>query len=353
MEGPGGNPSGRRAGDPNQTGGASDLRDWQRNTWFGPVPQNSNPFEEPDNAPELLELRSENVRQKIGDFWEGEPDGPSVTGAVRRAAPKRTAGRKKSRVSGGTRAALVLIAAALVAMAMLYIIVFRVREIRVEGNAAISDADIIRFSGIRYGESVLTLDEDETERRIRTAAMAAASSSGNPNYYRLQFRYMDKEMPGTVIITVREREACCWMTWCGIMYVMDKNRMVLYETEDPGVQPDNLVEVKGLDIRSGNHAGQTLVLTSSVQETLFENMFLEMKVLGCTALIREVDMSSPASILLVTRDGYTVSFGDRSRIHAKMRSMLLVREELIRMGEAGGTINVSVPETPYYSPPSI
>ena len=38
--------------------GGQGVRDWQRNTWFGPVPQNTNPFDEPETAPELKDSRS-------------------------------------------------------------------------------------------------------------------------------------------------------------------------------------------------------------------------------------------------------------------------------------------------------
>ena len=159
------------------------------------------------------------------------------------------------------------------AAAVLYFGIFRIREIRVIGNKDISAADVIRFSGIRKGDSIFRLSESDTERRLTNAATSAAAEQGNFNYYRLQFRYLEKELPGTVTIAVREREACCWLTWCGIMYVMDKNGMVLYETEDAGMRDRvRLVEVKGLDIRSGAQAGQTMVLSSASQELLFKDL---------------------------------------------------------------------------------
>ena len=44
---------GRRAGDSGSASGADGgLKDWQKNTWFGPAPSNSNPFEEPEDAKE-------------------------------------------------------------------------------------------------------------------------------------------------------------------------------------------------------------------------------------------------------------------------------------------------------------
>ena len=75
-----------------------------------------------------------------------------------------------------------------------------------------------------------------------------------------------------------------------------------------------------------------------------------MKVLGCRGRIQEADLSNVSSILLMTRDGYTVAMGDSGNIHAKLRAALLVMERLKQMDLSGGTINVSNPETPFYSP---
>ena len=75
MEGPNGGyrpeSSGRRAGDPAPSSGpgGEELKDWQKNTWFGPAPLNNNPFDEPEDAPELRESRSENVTEHVGEFW--------------------------------------------------------------------------------------------------------------------------------------------------------------------------------------------------------------------------------------------------------------------------------------------
>lgn len=348
----------RRAGD--SGGPQQGLKDWQRNTWNGPVipPQETNPFDEPDNAPELLELRSENVRDKSGEFWNGQPTGTQnrMGNTVNNSTAFRRRSAKKEKQSGSwaVRAAVILVAVVAAAVMILYFGIFRIREIRVEGNMTISASDIIRFSGLKYGESILTLNEDEIGQRIISAAHSAANADpGNPNYnyYLLQFRYMDRRMPGTVIISVREREACCWTRIYGRMYVMDKDLMILYDSEDMDMRPE-LVEVTGLEVRSDCQVGQSMVLKSSVQQGVFENLFLEMKVLGCTELIEEVKLNDISSIFIVTRDGYTVSLGDRNRLHAKLRSMLLVREELLRMDSTGGSIDVSVPETPYYSPAS-
>ena len=339
----------RTAGDRSAGTGEGEIRDWQRETWNGPAPAYGNPFDEPEDAPELRDSRSENVNEHLGDFWNQHTDGYQYTGRekslgkVKTAGTGRRTGRRPEKKAQGAsvlkRVLLVLVCLLLAVWAALRFTVFSLREIRIEGNQHISDEEILRISGMHTGDSLLRLDEKKVEERINAD-------------YRLQFRYLEKTLPSQATLKVREREACCWLTYGGILYTMDKNRMIMYETEDLDHLPAELVEVKGLKIRSGCRTGQTLTLNDAAQEALISSLFLEMKVLNCTALIREADLSSLSSLLMVTRDGYTVTLGDAANLHAKMRSLLLVREKLIEMEMSGGTINVVNPESPLYSPSS-
>ncbi len=348
--------------DPRQgTGSQKPLRDWQRDTWYGPWPDQENPFDEPDDAPELRDLRSEELNNRSGEFWETQTGGyrygrkPQPAGEPEQepSKPKREKVRKGPVVLGA-------LAAAVAAALLLNYAVFTVRTIRVEGNRQVAAEEIIRLSGLKTGTPLSAVNSAEVERAVEQ----------NPL---LKFRYLEKEYPSTLKLAVREREACCWMTWNGILYTMDKQRYVLYESEmlpesmsERKIAEDNpeeeqavaeadyiegtLVRVDGLKVRAGTVPGQRLALESAEQQEIFHALFLEMKVLDCTGLIQQADLSNPDSLLLTTRDGYTVSMGNAMNIHAKLRSMLLTREELIRRNERGGIINVSLPETPIYSP---
>ncbi len=343
MQGPPDNYRPRTAGDRSGNSGSDNgVRDWQRNTWFGPAPLNNNPFDEPEDAPELKESRSENVTQHVGDFWNTPDSGYQNTAPSRKTAGTDSRSRTEKKKTH-SRAVRIIAGTVLFLTAVLLVLrfaVFSVREIYVTGNSRIPAEDVIRASGIRRGDSILSLNEKAVEERL-------VSDSGI-GYY-LQFRYIATSLPSTVVISVKEREPCCWLTYCGIMYVMDKDCMVLYESENPAEQPQNLVEVKGASIQSNAIVKQRIRL-EDVQQSIFTEMFLEMKVLGCTDRIREADISNTASILLVTRDGYTASLGDRTNLHAKLRSLLLVQEELKKEGYYGGTINVTNPEAPIYTP---
>ena len=340
MDGPSGNyrprTAGERAGSPNNGDG---VRDWQRNTWYGPAPLNSNPFDEPEDAPELKEIRSENVNEHVGEFWAPHQPGGyrNLSAAQQVSQPAGTKAKEKQGKPRLLRLTICLFLALTAIFLILRFAVFTVRKIDVTGNQHISAEDVIRSSGIHIGDNILALNEKAVEQRILSD-------------YRLQFRYLEKELPNRVVLCIREREACCWLSYCGIIYVMDKNRMVLFETENPAEQPANLVEVKGLEVRSNTLVGQYINLGNEAQQSIFTELFLEMKVLGCTDQIADADISNTSSILLTTRDGYTVRLGGRENLHAKIRSMLLVQAELIRLGYFGGSINVVNPEAPIYTP---
>ena len=329
--------SGKRAGEASGQG----VRDWQKNTWFGPAPLNSNPFDEPEDAPELKEIRSDNVNQRMGEFWQPQTSagtGNPNQGRENKRSRNRENGQKRSKKQKKHSFIWIIIPLILIATVLvLRFAVFAVRDIQVTGNSSIPASEIIRISGIRLGDSILSINEQTVGQRIASD-------------YRLQFRYMIRQLPQTVVLSVREREECCWLTYCGITYVMDKNRMVLREEENPAYRPENLVEVKGLEVRSNTMVGQQIILGNEKQQEILSSLFLHMKVLGCTGEIKEADMSNTDSILLETRDGYTVSLGDIEDLHAKLRSMLLVREKLRDLQMTGGTINVSTPEIPIYNP---
>ncbi len=363
-------------GDPRQgrdTGQQAPLRDWQRETWYGPYPVSEDPFDEPEDAPELRELRSEELNNRSGEFWEtqtsgysfgkkqeGPAENPDQSGKQGKSE-KRKKKPPESKASRRKLFLILIITLTLTALGLiLFFAVFTVQTIHVEGNEQVSDSEIIRLSGIRKGMPLASLNADGIESGIEQ----------NPV---LRFRYLKKDYPSTVTLAVREREACCWMTWNGILYTMDKQRFVLHESEilprsmseqDQREENDEtrearddadriegtMVRVDGLKVRSGALTGQRLVLESQEQQETFTALFLEMRVLDCVGLIRQVDLSNPDSLLMTTRDGFTITMGNSQNIHAKLRSMLLTRQWLIRENHYSGVINVTLPENPIYSP---
>ena len=151
MDGQNGGYRPRTAGDRTGAPGSdSGVRDWQKHTWFGPAPLNSNPFDEPEDAPELRESRSENVTEHVGEFWRSPERGYSPQQQPRRYpdGKSRTTTEKKNTHSRMIRAAAIALVVITAVALVLRFAVFSVKEIRVSGNNLISAEEIIRQSGI-------------------------------------------------------------------------------------------------------------------------------------------------------------------------------------------------------------
>lgn len=314
-------------------------RSWQNDTWTGPAPLMRDPFDEPENAPELRKIRSESLEDRNGSFWK-EQDTVTEGYSFRKLGMEKENGypevTQKSASGRKTRVLVSTLLIVIAAIVALRVTIFNISRIQVTGNKQYTVEQIVQLSGVQKGDNLLFLREADVQRRIESD-------------YRLQFSYMEKEFPGSVTIAVREREACSWITYCGITYVMDKKGIILFETEDTGVVPANLSEIKGLMIRN-IYTGQKISLVDQKVMDVYENLFLELRVMTCVENVQEVDLTNPDDIYMKLRDGYVVRLGDIQNLHAKLRATLLVHSELMSQQMYSGTINVTDPEKPIYTP---
>ena len=314
-------------GQPWQATGPQAPQMGARHPWTSPAP--ADPFDEPGEAPELRMDRSENLYSREDRFWD------HVESAQEGAHTTRVASSPKA--EGHTLRWLVLIVAVAAAVGFLiYGAVFRVRSVTVEGCRAISQEEVICLSGISMGMNTFAINEDQVEAGIES------------NRY-LSFVCVDKQLPDKVVIQVRERTPAAQVTYCGIAYTLDNRGMVLEESQNTSVKPDGLVMVGGLNIRRCK-LGETVQLQSDRQMSVYTELLVELKVMSALNDVSELDLSDMDNLFLVSRDGYTVRLGDSSGLHAKLRAMLLTREHLSATGHSGGTIDVSTPVNPTYTP---
>lgn len=152
------------------------FTDTDRQTVQGTYPENAaqipadSPFEEPEQAPELLGARSESLYSRNEPFWdrvyelpkEGEsyPRDPNYWNHPEELADDHLlivdTGERRSVLrgmlgSGVVKKTLIIVAILVVVAGVLFGTVFRVRSITVSGTASVSDAEIIRLSGISLG----------------------------------------------------------------------------------------------------------------------------------------------------------------------------------------------------------
>lgn len=295
------------------------------NPWAtGPV----DPFEEPSEAPELRDQRSDHLYNKEDRFWD------HVEGAQKTDRHGKTQSNRKAECH--TMRWVILILAVLVAVGgLVYGAVFQVRDITVQGGVTIPEKHIINLSGITEGMNTFSIDDDLVEKNIES------------NRY-LSFVCVDKQLPDKVVIQVKERIPAAAVKYCGILYTMDNRGMVLEESLDTETET-GLVLVSGMGIHDCR-VGQVLNLNDAQQMQTFTEILVELKVMSALNRVKELDLSNMDNLFIVSTNGFTVRLGTVDNLHAKLRSMLLTLDHLTREGYEGGTVDVSAPVNPTYTP---
>ena len=300
-----------------------------------------------DNAVDinLIQERSDDLRQHKGPFWHGGKAGfeteqtPEETedNSAEAAQPRGVPWKLIGRICAG-------FAVAFAFLIFLRFAVFDIEEINVVGNSQISDDEIRRISGIRTGMNILTLDEDAITRRI------------DGNRY-LKLEAIEVKSSHTVVLHVRESQELSFIRYCGIIYLLDVRGMVLNEwipeNKEKNVVDDvpDLLQVEGLDVKNCT-IGRKIALNDDRQMPIYKEFVMELKAMGMEKEISTLYLTDPESIYLGTSSGFSVRTGTSERIHAKLRSLQLVLDRLAAEGFPKGTIDVSIPEVPTYIPTS-
>ena len=319
-----------------------------------PDTQGFNPFEEPEQAPELREKRSENLYSRDEPFWERVVDAPDASGDFRRDVnywnhpdvmdtdrllhvDNDTALQKVGKFLGSDAVKKVIgivTVVVLVAIA-LFGTVFRVHAIHVSGNTTVADEAIIRLSGLKVGQSSMTIDDEEVMRKIES------------NRY-LRCTLVDVQW-NAVTLHVKERVPAVYINHNGMIVTLDNRGFVLEESLASETGFESLVKVSGMNVRRCA-LGQQIALQSANQLEAYTQILVELKAMKGIDLLRELDMSSMDSIYLTTRDDFFVRLGSEDDLHAKLRAFLITREKVLQMGYAKGTIDVTDPGRPTYLP---
>ena len=316
--------------------------------------QMESPFEEPEQAPELREKRSENLYSRDEPFWNrvvdppedgqnfprdpnywNHPDVMDTDRLLYVDNDTRLQKLCKFLGSGAVKKFLGVIAVVLVVAVVLYSALFRVRAINVSGNTSITAEEIIRLSGLKVGQSSMTIDDEAVMRKIEG------------NRY-LRCTLVDVQWDA-VTIHVKERTPAVYINHNGMVVTLDNRGYVLEESLSSSSVDEGLVEVIGLNVRRCA-LGQQISLTSNTQLETYTQILVELKAMKGIDLLSELDMSSMDSIYLATRDGFYVRLGSEDDIHAKLRAFMITREKVLEMGYSTGTIDVTDPGRPTYLP---
>lgn len=311
------------------------------------------PFEEPEQAPELRADRSENLYSRDEPFWNrvvevpqngqqprdanywNHPDVMDTDRMLYVDSDTRMQKLRKFLGSGAVKKFLAIFAVIVVVAVILYSALFQVRTITVVGNTTIPTQEIIRLSGLKAGQSSMTIDDEAVMRRI-----------GGNRYLRCTL--VDVQWD-SVTIHVKERVPAAYINHNGMVVMLDNRGFVLEESLSAYATYDDLVRVFGMDVRR-SALGQQITLNSSTQLETYTQILVELKAMRGIQLLSELDMTSMDSIYLATSDGFYVRLGSEDSIHEKLRAFMITRDRVLQMGYTSGTIDVTDPGRPTFAP---
>lgn len=219
---------------------------------------------------------------------------------------------------------LLLIAVGVIVYLVLFNAVFRVREVRVEGNQTIDEATIMRAAQLPMGQKLSSINEESVRQALESGGLVELVS-------------LEKNYPSEIVLTVRERQREAFALHAEAVLTMERDGTVI---EKLSAMPEGeMVYVTGLGItgyRLGsvvNAPQERLEAMRAVLDALYEN--------GATQYVSELDVSDENSIRIYSRTGMRVDLGDASNMGNKIVWMAGALDDLEARGQITGRLDVS------------
>ena len=253
--------------------------------------------DDPDRRHDAATVRESDTRVRHSD--------PTVRARLRRRR------RRTNRIYIGLGISLVVLLIGYIAL--YFLPVFAVREVNVSGPRTIPSEVVVERAAVASGTPLLQVDTHAVARRV----------AGIPRVDQVTVK---RDYPSTLQIDLVERTALVVVDVDGAQHLVDAQGIDFGQGEAPPGTP--LLTV-------GEDAGSDLPGIVRDLATVFS------EVRGTAGQeITEVDVETPASIVLTLGDGRVVEWGAAGRDHEKAVALQMVLEQ------PGQTWNVSNPALP-------
>ena len=215
----------------------------------------------------------------------------------------------------------------------------KVRDIVVVGTNARLPGEVVALSGIRLGDSLLTLDRDSARSGIES----------NPYF---KYEEIAIDWPSGIVVRITERVPKAYAAYMDSMIVMDETGFVL-EIRQGFETVEKLTKVSGLQVTT-YLVGQRVTASNQDQVVIFGQVYEILENLGLKSDIREINVTQALTVKIVTKQGITVDIGTPTDMRKKIQLMNAIVDNLITMyGEAGldgATLDVSTGEMGDFDP---
>lgn len=202
--------------------------------------------------------------------------------------------------------------------------VFLIRNVQVVGAGDMSEADVVRLSGIPLGGRLNAVD--------KAALRAKLESTGQ-----LAFVSAEKKYPDTVVLTVRQRSRDAITLQAGKLLVLDSDGYVVSVGD---VAPeDGMPYVMGLKF-STYRLGKQIDAPESRLNAM-KAVLEALKAHNALGYVSEINLEHLSDIELIARKGIVVSLGDADNMNNKIIWMVGALQDLESRGETLGRLDVS------------
>lgn len=241
--------------------------------------------------------------------------------------------RRRSRQRRKWSALLWLVLALAGAVLLLRSQVFVLRQVNVEGNAALSVEEVMTLAGLEYGESIFSVSERQVERQL----------SGE---LRVELISCRRTLPNAFSLVIREREALACVHCGGEYLLIDETGYIMSRQES--YPEGGVLLVSGMDAYV-DRQGKRVESSVSGRRAVMTQVIEALREKGMLSLVSELNVANLDEVYLVSVSGVQVILGDVENLPGKLEWMRTVLAELTRKGVMRGVLDVSTGKNAVYA----
>jgi len=212
----------------------------------------------------------------------------------------------------------------------------RATYIRVEGTVVYTAEEVVESSGLAIGDGLIRLNSQRISQNIREALPFVSAAR------------ITRKLPNTVLIEITESSAVATVSFGGELLAVDSGGRVIARSTGrqfslQGVNADDLIEVRGVDISEGV-VGSTL-RSDFLAESRLQNMQDILSAFEREGIVDDVsylDVSNNRNIHFGYKNIYRVVLGERSFLRTKLELLPSMAERFAQSHpNSPGDINMT------------